>query len=128
VQRYLHGGTRWLQQSTFFRRDAYLRSPRFNLENRTCWDGELFVHLANQGAKVGYIDSNLSAFRIHNTSISGTGRLEDAYRKDCDRIFRDIKGRDWGPADELWKMIYRAEKLIVRVGELFENSAKRNTA
>ena len=75
VGRYLYGGTRWLQQATFFRREAFLRSPRFNAENRTSWDGELFVLMANMGATVGYIDADLAAFRIHDASISGTGRL-----------------------------------------------------
>ena len=74
VQRYLYGGTRWLQQATFFRREAFLRSPGFNAENRTSWDGELFVLMAHMGATVGYIDADLAAFRIHNASISGTGR------------------------------------------------------
>jgi hypothetical protein len=127
VHRYLHGGTRWLQQSTFFKRETYLSSPKFNLDNRTCWDGELLVNLVNQGAKVGYINSDLSAFRIHNTSISGSGRMMDAYLRDCNRIFRQLKGHDWGRTDEMWKIIYRAEGLILRVGEWFENSATRHT-
>ena len=71
VRRYLYGGTRWLQQSTFFRRKAFLRSPGFNTENRTSWDGELFVSMAHMGATVGYINADLAAFRIHDASISG---------------------------------------------------------
>jgi len=128
VRRHLHGGTRWLQQSTFFRSEVFLRSPRFNLENRTCWDGELFVSMADQGAKVGYIDSDLSAFRIHGSSISGTGRLLEAYRADCDRIFRQLQGRNWGPTDELWKLLYRVEGLLHRVSGWFGGTAKRNLA
>jgi glycosyltransferase involved in cell wall biosynthesis len=128
ARRHLYGGTRWLQQSTFFRRKAFLRSPKFNLENRTCWDGELFLNLVAQGSKVGYISSDLSAFRIHGTSISGTGRMWDAYQKDCDRIFRQFQGRGWGLTDELWKFLYRVEGLILRVGGLFGSFAKRNAA
>jgi len=112
VRRYLYGGTRWLQQSTFFRREEFLRSPRFNTENRTCWDGELFVQMIKQGAKVGYIDSDLSAFRIHNASISGTGRVEEAYQRDCRRIFKEIQGHDWRSIDEIWRWCYRLEGLI----------------
>jgi glycosyltransferase involved in cell wall biosynthesis len=118
VLRYLYGGTRWLQQSTFFRREAFLRSPKFNHENRTCWDGELFVQMINQGAKVGYIDSDLSAFRIHSASISGTGRLEWAYQRDCKRIFKEIQGYVWMLTDEIRKWGYRLEGLLLRVGAL----------
>jgi glycosyltransferase involved in cell wall biosynthesis len=128
VRRHLYGGTRWLQQSTFFRSEAFIRSPKFNLENRTCWDGELFVTMANQGAKVGYINSDLSAFRIHSTSISGSGRMWEAYREDLDRIFRQIQGRDWRPTDELWKFLYRVEGLVLRVVDWFGKSVKRSAA
>jgi glycosyltransferase involved in cell wall biosynthesis len=126
VQRHLYGGTRWLQQSTFFRREAYLRSPRFNIENRTCWDGELFLNLISHGSKVGYIDFDLSAFRIHGESISGTGRLLKAYRNDVRRMFRQIKGREWGVLDELLMFLYRIEGVMLRVGEIVGISNKRN--
>jgi glycosyltransferase involved in cell wall biosynthesis len=116
VRRYLYEGARWMQQSTFFRREAFLRSPQFNIDNRTCWDGELFVQLAKQGARVGYIDADLSAFRIHGASISGTGRLEKAYREDCRRIFKEIVGRDWGLVDGIWKFLYRVEGLSLLLG------------
>ncbi len=114
VRRYFYGGTNWLQQSTFFRREAFLRSPGFNTENRTSWDGELFVSMVHTGATVGYIDADLAAFRIHNASISGTGRLVDAYREDCKRVFRQIRGRDWEASDELVRYFYRAEGLLLR--------------
>ena len=116
VRRYLYGGTQWLQQSTFFRRETFLLSPRFNTENRTSWDGELFVSMAQMGATVGYIDEDLSAFRIHGASISGTGRLLDAYREDCRRIFRQIRAREWRVTDDLLRLLYRIEGLLLRTG------------
>jgi glycosyltransferase involved in cell wall biosynthesis len=127
VRRYFYGGTRWLQQSTFFRRERFLRSSRFNEANRTCWDGELFVNLVNEGATVGYIGSDLSIFRIHGGSISGSGRLESAYRKDIRRIFRKLRGREWGFLDEIWCFLYRSEGLVFRlrylIGDLFARYA-----
>lgn len=114
VRRYLCGGIRWLQQATFFRREAFGLSPGFNTENRTSWDGELFVSMVHMGATVGYIDADLAAFRIHGASISGTGRLLDAYRNDCKRIFRQIRGRDWRAIDDLWRFLYRVEGLLIR--------------
>ena len=55
ARRFFHGGTRLLQQATFFRAEIFHNSPKFNPENRTCWDGELFVNFANLGARIGYI-------------------------------------------------------------------------
>lgn len=129
VKRYLYGGMRWLQQSTFFRREAFLHSPKFNAENRTSWDGELFVSMVQRGATVGYINGDLGAFRLHDTSISGTGRLLEAYRKDCRRIFRQIRGRDWRLTDELLAFLYRIEGLVLRAGLCSKVSAgKRGVA
>jgi len=129
VQRYLYGGTRWLQQATFFRREVFQRSPGFNTENRTSWDGELFVLMAQLGARVGYLDADLAAFRIHSASISGSGRSLDAYRGDCSRIFRQIRGRDWRATDELLRFLYRVEGRLFRVGVWSRAPAmKRDTA
>ena len=118
VRRYLHGGAKFLQQSTFFRREPFLRSPRFNLSNRTCWDGELFVQMRSHGASIGYIDADLAGFRIHGASITGSGNTRDIYKVDCQRIFREIQGRDWGTVDQLIKCWYRGEGLCRRVLEM----------
>ena len=114
VQTYLYGGTRWLQQATFFRREAFRRSPGFNVQNRTCWDGELFVSMAQMGAVIGYIDGDLGAFRLHSASISGSKRLEGPYEKDCRRIFRQIRGREWRSVDELLSIFHRGKALLLR--------------
>jgi glycosyltransferase involved in cell wall biosynthesis len=119
VRRYLLGGARFLQQSTFFRRAAFIRTAGFNLANRTSWDGELFLNMVKQGVTVGYIDADLAAFRIHSTSISGSGRLLTAYREDCRRIFQEIMGRSRRFDDECWRLGYRIEGVLSRVGEWF---------
>jgi glycosyltransferase involved in cell wall biosynthesis len=125
LRRYFHDGARWLQQSTFFRREAFLRSPGFNLLNRTCWDGELFANMRKLGAKAGYIEADLGGFRIHTDSISGSGRSLAAYREDWKRMFRDAYGRDWGLSDTFWKTLYRVEALATRCGRLLTKPARR---
>jgi glycosyltransferase involved in cell wall biosynthesis len=112
VRRFFYGGTQWLQQSTFFRASAFLQSPRFNIQNRTSWDGELFLHLADQGANIGYINADLGGFRIHEESISGSGRLNGQYREDCRRIFRQLTGREWKATDEVLRFLFRAEGIL----------------
>jgi glycosyltransferase involved in cell wall biosynthesis len=121
VRRYFYGGAQFLQQSTFFRSAAYMRSLKFNIENKTCWDGELFVSMVNQGAKPGYIRKVLSGFRIHSSSISGSGRTQPQYNADCRRIFRDIRGREWSAKDDLLRFLYRAEGYLIRLFSGFRN-------
>ena len=112
VNRYFFGGARWLQQSTFFQARAFAKSPRFNVENRTCWDGELFVKMVMRGAKVGYIDSNLASFRVHAASISGSGKLNEQFQRDSSRIFAEVQGREWRATDNLLRLLYRTTGFI----------------
>jgi glycosyltransferase involved in cell wall biosynthesis len=128
VQGYFYGGSEWLQQSTFFRAEVYNRSPKFNTANRTCWDGELFVNLARQGARIGYIQGDLACFRIHESSISGSGRTNGQYRQDCLRIFRELQGHNWGARDEVLRYIYRARKLAKRFGHKLQPQPGRGAA
>lgn len=116
VNRYLYGGAQFLQQSTFFRRGAYLNSPGFDVQNRSCWDGELFVSMVHRGTKVGYINADLSKFRVHNQSITGSRRQQEVYYEDRKRIFRAVSGRDWRITDNLWSLFYRGEAALRRVG------------
>ena len=116
VNHYLYGVTQFLQQSTFIRRTAYVNSPGFNPQNRTCWDGELFVNMLNRGARVGYINADLGRFRIHSQSVTGSQRLQERYLEDRKRIFRDIRGRDWRPTDGFLRLIYQGELVLRRIG------------
>lgn len=128
VRRFFYGGTQWLQQSTFFRAKAFERSPGFNIQNRTSWDGELFLNLANQGAKIGYIHADLGGFRIHQESISGSGRMHEEYLQDCRRIFRQLRGREWKATDEVLRFFYRAEGLLKGVSARMQSQARKNSA
>lgn len=114
VNRHLYGGAVWLQQATFFRAEVFRRSPGFNEDNRTCWDGELLVKMVNTGAQVAYIQDDLAAFRIHNASISGSGRLSHLYLKDRARIFREIRARDWNRIDDARGLVYRLYGYMAR--------------
>ncbi len=125
VRRSLYGGTRWLQQSTFFRSEAFRSSKRFNIENRTSWDGELFLSLVEMGYLVDYTNADLGCFRIHGESISGSGRLNDAYRKDCRRIFRQIMGRDWCLIDEGLHLLYKCEKLLLHPWQWLKTTGEK---
>lgn len=112
VNRYLYGGSTWLQQSTFFRRTAFEAAGGFNTQNRSCWDGELFVMMLARGAKIGFLHKDLGVFRIHGASITGSSRLEQIYIDDSERIFCDIKGRNPRRSDRLLGYFYRTERFV----------------
>ncbi len=94
--RYVYGASIVVQQSTFFRRSAFVEAGGFNAANRTCWDGELLVRFSQTGKRFKLVNDYWSLFRIHDSSISGTGRLEELYRSDEARIFQDVMGRPPG--------------------------------
>ena len=125
VRRHCYTGTDWLQQSTFFRRETFLRSERFNVENRTCWDGELFANMVSNGARIGYIDEDLSCFRIYESSITGSARMKEQYLRDLRRIFQRYLGHNWGFVDELIRQAYRVERFVLRIGYFARNIMKQ---
>lgn len=100
LERALYGRCVVVQQGTFYRAEAFERAGGFNEANRTCWDAELLVDLATAGAKFRRIDEAMGAFRIHRASITGSGRLEAAYRDDRRRIREKVVGDE--PRAVVW--------------------------
>lgn len=98
--RYLHRGAHLLQQSTFFRAEAFHKVGGFNKHNKTCWDGELWLDLALKGSHFHIVNDYWSCFRIYEDSISGQVAHEmnswRTYERDRDRMFRRATGRDPG--------------------------------
>jgi glycosyltransferase involved in cell wall biosynthesis len=80
------------QQATFFKKEIFAKT-KFNLENRTCWDGELIVDMAIAGAQIHRTSKILGEFRIYSDSITGSGRLRNQIKKDHQRIASRILGR-----------------------------------
>lgn len=85
---YLHGYAMIVQQSTFFRRAAYERTSGVNINNKTCWDGEMWVDMSLTGSRFHRVPNHLSVFRIHKHSITGSQTNTEAYRQDEERIRR----------------------------------------
>jgi len=85
-RRFVLGAVPILQQSTFFTANAYRDVGSFNVENRTCWDGELLFDLAARGKKFLHVPRYWSVFRLYSSSISGSGRSLQQYYRDQERI------------------------------------------
>jgi glycosyltransferase involved in cell wall biosynthesis len=86
LKQYALGNCVVMQQSTFFKRDAYIKSGGFNVENRVSWDGELMVDMAIGGSKIIRVNEFLSFFRVYSTSISGSGDFLEAARIEHKRV------------------------------------------
>lgn len=112
LQRYAHGAGILIQPSTFFRASAFRAAGGFNIENRSNWDGELFVDMALAGARFARSGRVWSQYRVHQTSITGTGKLDAQIGQFRERMFRRIKGRDHRRGDALLDAAYRALKYL----------------
>ena len=111
----LYGACTIFQQGTFFPASMFHQVGGFNTDNRTCWDGELFADFLAAGYNHKVIRDALAVFRLHEDSISGTGRLEKAYQDELKRIFKKIRGRGHMPLDSLLAVYWRARKVALRI-------------
>lgn len=109
---FAYGAVTLFQQGVFFRRSAFQGTRGFNPENRTCWDAELFLDMAANGCRFGLLFEDVAAFRIHGESISGSGRLEERYRKDLERLFAKALGRGRSAGDRVLAKVFRVEKWL----------------
>ncbi len=110
----LHRADILFQQSTFFPAALYRKAGGFNLSNGTCWDYELFLSFLLGGATHRVIERDLAVFRLHQGSISGSGRLEERYFRDLDTIFEATLGRKRGRVDRLRTFLLRAIRELPR--------------
>jgi len=116
LERYFYGGATWLQQATFFRRAAFEAVGGFNVNNRSCWDGELLVDMVRKGAKVKYLNQDLALFRLHAKSITGSRRHSEMMKADADRMFSLSRGRRWTALDTVRAYLFRIERILTHPG------------
>jgi len=86
-----------VQQSAFIRTSSLRMVGGFNVENRTCWDGEAFFDIANSGGTFRRVWKFWGKFRIYATSISGSGAFESRIKADHKRISEKIGVSETGP-------------------------------
>lgn len=121
---YAYGTTILIQPSTFFRKIAFLTVKGFNLDNRSNWDGELFIDMALQGTTFGCVNRFWSGYRLHDESITSTKKLNDIMKLYQARMFRKIKGRDATVFDFIYSHLLRYIKHIRYPRHTFERLLK----
>jgi glycosyltransferase involved in cell wall biosynthesis len=110
VQDMLHRSAVMFQQGTFFPASAYKAVGGFNVSNGTCWDYELFLRFLLIGLKHEVIPHDLAAFRLHEGSISGSGRLTELYLQELDKLFIEAYGRERNVTDRLFTQLLRVKR------------------
>jgi glycosyltransferase involved in cell wall biosynthesis len=98
-KRFIYEGSPICQQATFFRRHVVTDVGGFNPLNKTCWDAELLLNVAMRGYHFKRIERYLGAFRIHESSITGSQKFKQEYELDCNRYFKMVSGRGWRMRD-----------------------------
>lgn len=86
---YLLGCSSYLQQATFFRRRIFYDAGKFNENNKICWDGELLLQMDKAGARIMRVDKMLGAFRIHSSSITGSGTNLRKMKAEHSRLYKE---------------------------------------
>lgn len=122
--RYAHGAVSVFQQGTFFRSEWFRKVGGFNVENRTCWDGELFLDMALAGAHFKTIGEELAIFRLHDASITGSGRLNELYARDADRLFCSALKRPRSARDRYIDILARLRKWLFEPSWLIRRMAR----
>lgn len=124
LSQFLYDSVTFIQPSVFMKKDAFWEVGGFNIENRTCWDGELMIDFGIKKKKFLKIKENFSEFRTHSNSFGST-KPGSSYRinlrKDRERIFYKVKGRNKKWFDFIYNFKYRSIKWIKNPFSLIYN-------
>lgn len=110
--RFVYGGSLVLQQSTFYRAQAFRAVGGFNANNRTSWDAELLLDMSLRKMPLLHVRGYWSVFRIHPESITGSQHLAGESRKTHARYFQTVMGRPRTSLDRLASLAVRAYSML----------------
>ena len=108
--RMAYGTSVIVQPATFFRKEAFLKTDGFSEELSSCWDAGLWADLALSGATFSHAKDVLGVFRLHNGSITGSGRMHQQISRDMDAIFERIMRRRKRVSDRVLSFLLRLHK------------------
>lgn len=117
---YAYGGMELMQPSTFFRRRIFEASGGFNLENRSNWDGELWVDMALAGARFALVNRYWSGYRLQPGSITSSRIMDDAIARYRRRMFVKITGRKWRRIDAFQAAKFRVMRHLLHPRALYQ--------
>lgn len=105
ARRFVRGTAFALQQSTFYRAEAFREVGGFNLDNRTSWDAEILVDMDRAGFELVNASGYWSLFRMQPDSITVSQRSAAESARTHARYFREEFGRDATRADAVMRRV-----------------------
>jgi glycosyltransferase involved in cell wall biosynthesis len=120
LKRCAYGTAILIQPSTWFRAQLYREVGGFRVENRSNWDGELFIDMALAGAHFGRVHRCWSAYRVHAQSITGSFKAHEAVVAYHQQVFQRIMGRHWRRLDDGWLQFFRLVKYLETPASLLQ--------
>jgi glycosyltransferase involved in cell wall biosynthesis len=135
AKRFVYGGALVLQQSTFYRAEAFRAVGGFNVSNRTSWDAEILFDMSLRNMPLVHVPGFWSEFRIHPESITGSQRLAEESHRTHDRYFRTAMNREKTAFDSAagkavlgYTLLTEPRSLLARVGNrLGRHQHKQNS-
>lgn len=119
-----YGASILIQPSTIFSAQLFKEVGGFNEENKSNWDGELFIDFALKGAKFGNCDFIASGYRLHEQSITGTKKIDEQIKAYQFNIFQKIKQRDWSAIDSILGAVYSLKRKLFNYKDTLERITK----
>ncbi len=120
----LYGASIISQQSTFIKKDTYLKTNGFNKDNKITWDSELFLDIGLNGSKFYKINDFLSCLRMHEKGITGSGLYNKDIIIEQKKIFSRIKKRKFNKFDLIIYYFFKYLRKILNLNDTFERIKK----
>jgi glycosyltransferase involved in cell wall biosynthesis len=112
AKRYAYDAVNIVQQATFFRKEIFLQVNGFNIKNKWCWDGELFVRMAINQAIFYKVNKFLGGFRVYPESISGGAGDYEGYLFNNNNLKKEILASSPQAFTGLFTAYYKMLKLL----------------
>lgn len=113
LRRAAYGHCLLMQPSTVFSSSCYHSVKGFNVDNKSNWDGELFIDMALSGFAFATTTAVLSDYRIHSSSITGTASLAQMHHNYSYRMYQKITGQSFNLRSKiLQKLIWLERKIL----------------
>jgi glycosyltransferase involved in cell wall biosynthesis len=107
-----YGAAVIIQPSTFFKSICFAKAGGFNKNNKSNWDGELFIDFILAGCKAVRVNKFFSYYRVYDESITGSGSHSNLHNNHSINMFKKIMNRNPVFIDKLIGVFFRIYKHI----------------
>jgi len=113
-----------MQPSTFFTASVFKCVKGFNINNSSNWDGELWIDMALKKAKFKQVDAFLSTYRLHESSITASKKLDDKYQEYSNRMFFKVVNRKKRYFDFILRVFFKLLRYVSNPRDVYQRILK----